>query len=197
MSLILPELRFKPEALEPHISARTLEFHHGKHHKAYVDNGNKLLAGTALEKLSIEEIIRKTAGVAESAGIFNNAAQVWNHSFYWNCIDPNGGGKPHGSAEEMIDRDLGGYDKFVEAFKTAGATQFGSGWAWLVVENGKLKIVKTANADTPLAHGQKAVLTVDVWEHAYYLDYQNRRPDYLTTFTEKLINWDFVNANLK
>lgn len=197
MSLILPELHFKPEALEPHISARTLEFHHGKHHKAYVDNGNKLIAGSAFEKLAVEDIIRKTAGVAESAGIFNNAAQAWNHAFYWNCIDPKGGGKPNGAAAEMIDRDLGGYEKFVEAFKTAGTTQFGSGWAWLVVENGKLKIVKTPNADTPLAHGQKAVLTVDVWEHAYYLDYQNRRPDYLTTFTEKLINWDFVNANLK
>ena len=197
MALTLPTLHFKPAALEPHISARTLEFHHGKHHKAYVDNANKLLAGTEYEHSMVEEIIRNTAGSPDKAGIFNNVAQAWNHSFYWKCIDPKGGGKPSGRIADKIESDLGSYEKFVDAFKNAGATQFGSGWAWLVLERGVLKIVKTANADTPLAHNQIPLLTVDVWEHAYYLDYQNRRPDYLTTFVDKLINWDFVNENLE
>ena len=196
MSMVLPELPFGKDALEPIISARTLEFHYGKHHNAYVTNGNKLIEGTPFAAMSLEEIIRKTAGDASKAGIFNNCAQVWNHSFYWQCIKPGGGGKPTGKIADKIKLDLGGYENFVNEFKNAGATQFGSGWAWLVLEDGKLKITKTANADTPLAHGQKALLTVDVWEHAYYLDYQNRRPDYLSVFVEKLINWDFVNAQL-
>ena len=196
MPLVLPELPFAKDALEPHISTRTLEFHHGKHHNAYVVNGNKLIAGTDLEKADIEEIIKKTAGDSQKAGIFNNAAQVWNHSFYWNCMKPGGGGIPSGKIAEKIKADFGSFEKFLEDFKAAGATQFGSGWAWLVVEGDKLKVIKTANADNPLAQGQKPLLTVDVWEHAYYLDYQNRRPDYLAVFVEKLINWDFVNSLL-
>ena len=196
MAITLMNLPYPKEALEPHISSRTLDFHHGKHHNAYVVNTNNLIKGTELENADLETIIRKSAADPAKAGLFNNAAQVWNHAFYWQCMKPGGGGAPTGAAAKKIDADLGGYSAFVEAFKQAGATQFGSGWAWLVLDNGKLKIVKTANADTPLAHNQKALLTVDVWEHAYYLDYQNRRPDYLTTFVEKLINWDFVNSCL-
>lgn len=196
MSLVLPDLPYAPNALEPHISARTLEFHHGKHHKAYVDNGNKLLEGSDLKGLSMEEIMKKTAGDAGKAGIFNNVAQVWNHSFYWKCIKPGGGGQPTGKIAEKISADFGGFDKFVEEFKNAGATQFGSGWAWLVLDGAKLKVTKTLNAENPLTQGMKPLLTMDVWEHAYYLDYQNRRPDYMATFIDKLINWEFVNANL-
>lgn len=196
MSLILPQLPYALNALEPHISARTLEFHHGKHHQAYVDNGNKLLAGSDLAGQSMEEIMGKTSGDAGKAGIFNNVAQVWNHSFYWQGMKPGGGGPPTGKIAERIKTDLGGFDKFVEEFKNAGATQFGSGWAWLVLADGKLKISKTPNAENPLTQGMKPLLTMDVWEHAYYLDYQNRRPDYMATFLEKLVNWDFVNANL-
>jgi len=196
MAIVLPDLPFAKNALEPHISARTLEFHHDKHHAAYVTNANKMIAGTDLETAKLETIIEKTAGVADKAGIFNNAAQVWNHSFYWECMKPGGGGPPTGKIAKMIDSDLGGYDKFVEAFKNAGATQFGSGWAWLVLDGGTLKITKTPNAATPLVEGHKALLTVDVWEHAYYLDYQNKRPDYLSIFVEHLINWDFVNSLL-
>ncbi|PKN32622.1 MAG: superoxide dismutase [Fe] [Deltaproteobacteria bacterium HGW-Deltaproteobacteria-19] len=197
MALVLPDLPFAKDALAPVISANTLEFHYGKHHRAYVDNGNKLLAGTELENLAPEEILRKVAGDAAKAGIFNNVAQAWNHSFYWKCMKPGGGGKPTGAVADRILATWGSYEKFVEELKNAGATQFGSGWAWLVLDGGALKIVKTANADTPVAHGQKPLLTIDVWEHAYYLDYQNRRPDYLAAFIEKLVNWDFVNANLK
>jgi len=192
----LPELPYGLDALEPHISRQTLEFHYGKHHAAYVTNLNKLIEGGDLEGKSLEEVIVAVAGDASKAGVFNNAAQVWNHSFYWQGMKPGGGGAPGGALAAKIDADLGGFDKFVEAFKAAGATQFGSGWAWLVLDGGSLKITKTANADLPLAHGQKALLTMDVWEHAYYLDYQNRRPDYMTTFLDKLVNWDFVAANL-
>jgi Fe-Mn family superoxide dismutase len=196
MALVLPDLPYAKDALAPVISANTLEFHHGKHHRAYVDNANKLLAGTDLENLSPEEIVRKVAGDAARAGIFNNVAQAWNHSFYWKGMKPGGGGKPTGPVAGMIQAAWGGYEKFVEELKNAGVTQFGSGWAWLVLDGGSLKIVKTANADTPVAHGLKPLLTIDVWEHAYYLDYQNRRPDYLAAFLDKLVNWDFVNANL-
>jgi len=192
----LPALPYDLDALEPHISRATLEFHHGKHHAAYVTNLNNLVAGTDLEGKSLEETITSVAGDAAKAGIFNNAAQVWNHSFYWQCIKAGGGGAPSGELAAKIDADFGSFDAFKEQFKTAGATQFGSGWAWLVLENGTLKVTKTANADLPLAHGQKALLTMDVWEHAYYLDYQNRRPDYMSTFLDKLVNWDFVAANL-
>jgi Fe-Mn family superoxide dismutase len=192
----LPELPYGLDALEPHISRQTLEFHYGKHHAAYVTNLNKLLEGGELEGKSLEEVILAVAGDATKAGIFNNAAQVWNHSFYWQCIKPGGGGAPTGALAEKIAADFGSFEAFVEQFKAAGATQFGSGWAWLVLDGGTLKITKTANADLPLAHGQKALLTMDVWEHAYYLDYQNRRPDYMTTYLDKLVNWDFVAANL-
>ncbi|MCP9934780.1 MULTISPECIES: superoxide dismutase [Cyanophyceae] len=192
----LPELPYGLDALEPHISRSTLEFHHGKHHAAYVTNLNKAIEGGELEGKSLEEVILAVAGDASKAGVFNNAAQVWNHSFYWQCMKPGGGGAPTGALAEKIAADFGSYEAFVEQFKTAGATQFGSGWAWLVLDGGSLKITKTANADLPLAHGQKALLTMDVWEHAYYLDYQNRRPDYMTTYLDKLVNWDFVAANL-
>ncbi|MBE0491914.1 MAG: superoxide dismutase [Sulfurospirillum sp.] len=196
MSLELPTLPYEATALEPHISANTLSFHHGKHHQAYVNNANNLIKGTDLENATVEQIIKTTAGDAQKVGLFNNAAQVWNHSFYWNCMQPNGGGVATGAIAQKIDEDFGSFDAFVTEFKNAAATQFGSGWAWLVLDGGKLKVVKTANADTPLAHGFKALLTVDVWEHAYYLDYQNRRPDYVDTFLNHLVNWDFVNANL-
>ena len=192
----LPALPYDLDALEPHISRSTLEFHHGKHHAAYVTNLNNLVAGTDLEGKSLEDTVTAVAGDAAKAGIFNNAAQVWNHSFYWQGIKPGGGGAPSGELGAKIDADFGSFDAFKDQFKTAGATQFGSGWAWLVLDGGTLKVTKTANADLPLAHGQKALLTMDVWEHAYYLDYQNRRPDYMTTFLDKLVNWDFVAANL-
>jgi Fe-Mn family superoxide dismutase len=196
MAIQLPDLPYAKDGLAPYISSNTLEFHHGKHHRAYVDNMNKLISGTELANESLETIVKKTVGDAAKSGLFNNAAQVWNHSFYWQCMKPNGGGKPNGKVAEKINEAWGSFDKFAEELKNAGVTQFGSGWAWLVLDGGKLKVVKTANADTPIAHGIKPLLTVDVWEHAYYLDYQNRRADYLATFIEKLINWDFVNANL-
>jgi Fe-Mn family superoxide dismutase len=196
MAIQLPDLPYAKDGLAPYISANTLEFHHGKHHRAYVDNTNKLIAGTELANESLETIIKKTVVDAAKSGLFNNAAQVWNHSFYWQCMKPNGGGKPAGKVADQINETWGSFDKFAEDLKNAGVTQFGSGWAWLVMDGGKLKVTKTANADTPIAHGVKPLLTVDVWEHAYYLDYQNRRPDYLATFIENLINWDFVKANL-
>jgi Fe-Mn family superoxide dismutase len=196
MNIILPDLPYAKDALAPYISANTLEFHHGKHHKTYVDNANKLLAESDLANDSLESIIKKTAGDPSKIGIFNNVAQVWNHSFYWQCMHPNGGGIPTGAVASKINAVWGSFEKFAEEFKNAGLTQFGSGWAWLVIENDQLKIVKTANADNPIAHGQKPLLTVDVWEHAYYLDYQNRRADYLNVFVEKLINWNFVNICL-
>jgi Fe-Mn family superoxide dismutase len=196
MAHTLPALPYGLDALEPHISRQTLEFHHGKHHAAYVANLNKLIEGTDLESKSLDEVILAVAGDASKAGVFNNAAQVWNHTFYWQGIKPGGGGAPTGALADKITADFGSYEKLVEELKAAGATQFGSGWAWLVLENGTLKVTKTGNADLPLAHGQKALLTIDVWEHAYYLDYQNRRPDYINTFLAKLVNWDFAAANL-
>ena len=196
MTLELPPLPYDQKALEPHISANTLSFHYGKHHQAYVTNYNNLVKDTALAGKALEDVIKEVAGDSSKVGIFNNGAQVWNHTFFWNSMKPNGGGKPSGELASKIDADLGGYDKFIADFKTAGTTQFGSGWAWLVLDGGKLAITKTANADTPLAHGQKALFTIDVWEHAYYLDYQNRRPDFLAVVLEKLVNWDFVAKNL-
>ena len=197
MAIMLPELPYAQNALEPVISARTLEFHHGKHHNAYVTNANNLIKGTDLEALDMETIIAKTAGDANKVGIFNNTAQAFNHSFYWKCMKPGGGGTPTGPIAEKINKAFGSYEKFADAFKTAGVTQFGSGWAWLVQEGNDVKIMKTLNADTPLAHGLNPLLTADVWEHAYYLDYQNMRPTYLAAFLDKLVNWDFVNGNLK
>ncbi|MEQ9367206.1 MAG: superoxide dismutase [Leptospirales bacterium] len=196
MAITLPELPYAQNALEPYITANTLSFHYGKHHNAYVTNLNKMLEGSPLANESLEKIITEVKGDASKAGVFNNAAQVWNHTFYWNSMKPGGGGKPTGALADRIDKDFGGYDKFAEEFKTAAATQFGSGWAWLVEDGGKLAIMKTANADLPLAHGKKALLTIDVWEHAYYLDFQNKRPDYIGTFLDKLVNWDFAAKNL-
>ncbi|MBE0503555.1 MAG: superoxide dismutase [Desulfuromonadales bacterium] len=196
MPITLPALPFAPNALEPHISARTFEFHHGKHHKAYVDNTSKLIEGTDLADKALEAIIQAAAADPSKKGLFNNAAQVWNHSFFWQCLKLGGGGKPSGKIAAKIDAELGGYDKFAADFKNAGVTQFGSGWAWLVLKEGKLAIVSSANAETPLTQGLKPLLVADVWEHAYYLDYQNRRPDFLQAFLDHLVNWDFVNANL-
>jgi len=196
MAITLPQLPFEKDALAPYISANTLDFHYGKHHKAYVDNLNKLIEGTELATKSLEEIIKIAAKDSAKAGIFNNAAQVWNHSFYWQCLKKAGGGAPTGAVAEKIKATWGNFEKFADDLKNAGITQFGSGWAWLISEGNELKITKTANADTPIAHGQKPLLTIDVWEHAYYIDYQNRRPDYLSAVIQNLINWDFVNANL-
>lgn len=195
MAYQLPTLPFDYTALEPCISKSTLEFHHDIHHAAYVNNFNNAVAGTDLDSKSLEEVITITATNPSQAGIFNNAAQAWNHSFYWQCIKPEGGGIPSGALADKIVADFGSFDKFVEAFKTAGATQFGSGWAWLVLDNGTLKVTKTGNADNPLTVGQIPLLTMDVWEHAYYLDYQNKRPDYISDFLGKLVNWDFVAEN--
>jgi Fe-Mn family superoxide dismutase len=195
MAFELPALPYAENALEPHYSAKTISFHHGKHHKTYVDNLNKLVAGSDLEGKSLEAIILALAGNSQRAGIFNNAAQVWNHTFFWHSMKP-GGGKPQGEVASKLTQAFGGYEKFVEQFKTAAVGRFGSGWAWLVAEGGALKIVSTANADTPMTSRQTALLTVDVWEHAYYLDYQNRRPDFVQAFLDHLVNWDFVAGNL-
>lgn len=197
--ITLPDLPYAKNALEPHISAETLEFHHDKHHAAYVNKLNELLPGSGLEGKELDEIIKATAGDSSKANIFNQAAQVWNHTFYWNCLTANGGGEPTGDLKAKIEEAFGSYAKFREEFKNAAVSQFGSGWAWLVADSvgGQLSIIKTANADTPLAHNQVAVLTCDVWEHAYYIDYRNRRPDYVDTFLDKLVNWDYANAKYK
>ncbi|HAX91990.1 MAG TPA: superoxide dismutase [Fe] [Rhodospirillaceae bacterium] len=196
MTFELPPLPYAKEALEPHISARTFEFHHGKHHQAYVTNLNNLIKGTPLASASLEEIIKQTAKDEANVGIFNNAAQVWNHTFFWNSMKPQGGGAPAGALEGKMMAAFGSLESFKEQFKAAGVGQFGSGWVWLVEEAGALKIIKTPNAVTPLAIGLTPLVTCDVWEHAYYLDYQNRRPDFLQTFIDHLINWDFVAANM-
>lgn len=196
MAYELPALPYAYTALEPYISKSTLEFHHDKHHAAYVNNYNAAVKDTEWDSKPIEEVIKAIAGDASKAGVFNNAAQAWNHSFYWNSIKPGGGGAPSGALADKITADFGSFEAFVDEIKKAGATQFGSGWAWLVLDQGTLKVTKTGNADNPLTAGQTPLLTVDVWEHAYYLDYQNRRPDYLSDFLSKLVNWDFVAANL-
>ena len=196
MAVQLPSLPYAETALEPHYSAKTISFHYGKHHKAYVDNLNKLTAGTPLDGKSLEEMVAASAGDASRVGVFNNSAQVWNHTFFWSCMKPAGGGRPAGEIAKRIDGAFGSYEKFAEQFKTAAVGRFGSGWGWLVLDGGALKIVSTANADTPMASKQTALLTVDVWEHAYYLDYQNRRPDFVQAFLDHLVNWDFVAANL-
>jgi len=196
MSVPYPDLPYTKEALEPYISARTFEFHYGKHHKAYVDNANKMLEGSDLAGKDLVAIIQAAAKDPAKKGLFNNTAQAWNHAFFWQCMKKDGGGKPGGRIAERITADFGSYEKFAESFKNAGATLFGSGWAWLVEKGGKLEIMQGANADTPIAQGIKPLLVVDVWEHAYYLDYQNRRPDFLQAFIDHLINWDFVNTNL-
>jgi Fe-Mn family superoxide dismutase len=192
MAFTLPNLPYAKDALAPHMSAETLEFHHGKHHAAYVTNLNKLLEGKPEAEKSLEDVILGSDG-----GVFNNAAQVWNHTFFWNGMKPNGGGQPTGDVLAAITRDFGSFDKFKEEFSNAAMTQFGSGWAWLVVDGGKLSVMKTGNADLPMKHGKKALLTCDVWEHAYYIDYRNLRAKFVETFLNHLVNWDFVAENLK
>jgi Fe-Mn family superoxide dismutase len=195
MPFTLPELPYDFSALEPHISARTLEFHYKKHHQGYVTKLNELVQGQDLANRSLEEVIKKTAGDSSKVAIFNNAAQVWNHTFYWHCMTNQGTGVPPSIIKAQIDANFGSLEQFKKEFKEAAITQFGSGWAWLIADQEKLKIIKTGNADLPLAHGQQALLTCDVWEHAYYLDYQNRRMDYVDIFMNELINWDFVEKN--
>lgn len=194
MAITLPPLPYAYDALAPHL--KDLSYHYDKHHRGYVNNLNKLIEGTSFATLDLESIIQAAAGQSQHVGIFNNAAQVWNHTFYWSCMKPRGGGVPSGPITSALERAFGGYDGFVDAFSQAATTQFGSGWAWLVADAaGVLSIMKTGNADLPLVHGKKALLTCDVWEHAYYLDYQNRRADYVDVFLKHLINWDFVAEN--
>jgi len=192
----LPPLPFDKSSLEPHMSVRTLEFHHGKHHQAYVTALNGLVKDTPLAAKPLEAIIKETVGDAAKAGVFNNAAQIWNHTFFWHSMKPQGGGAPSGDIASAIDGAFGGLDKFKEMFKQAATTQFGSGWAWLVVSRSELRVVKTPNAICPIVDGEIPLVTCDVWEHAYYLDYQNRRADFVQTFLDNLVNWDFAAANL-
>ncbi|EKQ69800.1 superoxide dismutase [Leptolyngbyaceae cyanobacterium JSC-12] len=197
MAFEQPPLPFAKDALEPYgMKAETFDYHYGKHHKAYVDNLNKMTEGTDLATMSLEDVIQVTYKDASKQGVFNNAAQVWNHTFFWNCLKPGGGGAPTGELAERINKDFGSFDKFKEEFSNAAATQFGSGWAWLVEDNGTLKVTKTPNAVNPIAEGQKPLLTLDVWEHAYYIDFRNARPAFIANFLDKLVNWDFVAANL-
>ncbi|MDD5644795.1 MAG: superoxide dismutase [bacterium] len=193
----LPPLPYGENALEPVISAKTISFHYGKHHKAYIDNLNKLATGTEYEDMPLEKIIVETAGKPDKAAIFNNAAQAWNHEFFWNSLNPNGGGEPPAALKEKIEASFGSLDACKKELAAAATTQFGSGWAWLALDGDKIKVIKTGNADTPLAKGMKPLLTIDVWEHAYYLDYQNKRADYVNAVLDKLVNWDFAADNLK
>lgn len=193
---VLPPLPYPDHALSPYISAQTIGFHYGKHHQGYVNKLNELVIGTPLADQSLSTVITATAGKAEHAAIFNNAAQTWNHTFYWNSLRAKGGGKPTGALAEAIENSFGAFDTFKAEFLKMAMSQFGSGWAWLVKDGDKLVLTKTGNADTPIAHGQKPLLTIDVWEHAYYLDYQNQRADYVTAVLENLINWDFAHQNL-
>lgn len=197
MAYTLPPLPYDESALAPYISAETLSFHYGKHHKGYVDNLNKLVAGTEAEQLPLEELIKSVHGQPDKAGIFNNAAQIWNHTFYWNSLKPGGGGEPTGTLAEMIKDSFGSYEEFKKQIVQAGTTQFGSGYAWLVQDGDKLMVTKTPNAETPLTDPTKVpLLTFDVWEHAYYIDYQNRRPDYENAVVDNLFNWEFAEKNL-
>jgi len=193
----LPPLPYAQDALEPYVSARTMSFHHGKHHQAYVENLNKLVAGTPLATQTLESIVRESAGAADRAALFNNAAQAWNHTFFWHSMKPGGGGKPSGRLSALIEKSFGTFDNFKSAFTNAAVGQFGSGWVWLVQEGDSVKIVASSNADTPVAHGQTPLLTCDVWEHAYYLDYQNRRKDFVVVFLDHLVNWPFAESQLK
>jgi Fe-Mn family superoxide dismutase len=195
-AITLPPLPYADNALDPVISANTLGFHYGKHHKAYVDNLNSLIAGAPLEGQPLESTILESAGKADQAGVFNNSAQIWNHTFDWNSLKPNGGGTPPAQLAKLIERDFGSLDALKKELATAATTQFGSGWAWLASDNGKLVVTKTSNAELPMTRGQQALLTIDVWEHAYYLDYQNRRPDYANAVIDKLLNWQFAADNL-
>ena len=195
-SISLPALPYPQNALDPVISANTLGFHYGKHHKTYVDTLNKLIAGTEFADMPLEQIVRATAGKSAHTAIFNNAAQAWNHTFYWRSMKPKGGGEPPAAVKRLLESSFGSVESCKKELATAATGQFGSGWAWLVQDGGKLKVVKTGNADTPLTGSAKPLLTVDVWEHAYYLDYQNRRVDYVNSLLEKLLNWEFAAENL-
>jgi len=195
-NIMLPRLPFPDNALEPVISANVIGFHYGKHHKGYVDNLNRLVAGTEFADLTLEKIITETAGKTDKTAIFNNAAQTWNHTFYWRSLKPRGGGDPPASFKQKIEISFGSLDACKKELANAAISQFGSGWAWLVHDDGKLKVVRTGNADVPMTIGMKPLLTIDVWEHAYYLDYQNRRTDYVNAVLDKLINWDFASENL-
>ncbi|HEX5420022.1 MAG TPA: superoxide dismutase [Gammaproteobacteria bacterium] len=188
----LPPLPWAENALSPAISKNTIEFHYGKHHQAYVNNLNKLVAGTDLADLSLEDLVRRVVGKADKTGVFNNGAQVWNHTFYWNSLSPEKA-QPSSALRSKLDESFGGLDQFKQQFAQAAGARFGSGWAWLVADGGKLAIETTSNADTPMAHGKHCLLTVDVWEHAYYLDYQNRRPDYLKSVLDSVLNWRFAS----
>ena len=191
MAFELPPLPYAKDALAPHMSAETLEFHHGKHHQAYVTNLNKMIEGTEFENAELTDIIMRSEG-----GVFNNAAQTWNHTFFWNSMKPNGGGAPTGEVADAINSAFGSYEEFRNKFSEAAATQFGSGWAWLVDSGSGLEVMKTPNADLPMKHGAKALLTLDVWEHAYYIDFRNARPNYISTWLDNLVNWDFVAQNM-
>ena len=192
MAFELPDLPYDYNALAPHIGAETMELHHSRHHKTYVDKLNGLIDGTPLADKTLDEIVQATFDDADKAGVFNNAGQAWNHNLFWQCLTPSGGGRPDESLGRQIDADFGSYDEFRKAFKEAATGQFGSGWAWLVLDNGKLKVTATPNAVTPIVHGQHPLLALDVWEHAYYLDYRNKRPDYIDAFLDGVVNWSFA-----
>jgi Fe-Mn family superoxide dismutase len=196
MSFELPSLSYANDALAPYMSAETLDFHHGKHHQTYVTNLNNLLKDNELQGASLEDIVIKSSKDASMAGIFNNAGQHWNHILFWQCMKPNGGGSIPSELETRLNSDFGSIDQFKEAFIQAGTTQFGSGWAWLAINNGKLVVTKSANASNPLVDGMKPILGCDVWEHSYYIDYRNKRPDYLKAFLDSLVNWEFVASQL-
>jgi Fe-Mn family superoxide dismutase len=194
--LTLPPLPYAENALEPVISAKTLSFHHGKHHKNYVDTTNKLIVGTELADLPLEQIVTSTAGKPGRATIFNNAAQAWSHTFYWQCLRAKGGGEPPAALKRKMEEAFGSVDACKKELGAAAVAQFGSGWAWLVLEGAKLKVLKTGNAETPITQGAKPLFTIDIWEHAYYLDYQNRRADHVSALIDKLANWEFAAQNL-
>ena len=196
MTFELPGLPYANDALAPYMSSETLDFHHGKHHQTYVTNLNNLVKDTDMQDSSLEEIVVKSSKDSSMAGIFNNAGQHWNHILFWQCMKPNGGGSMPSELESRITSDLGGIDQFKEAFIQAGTTQFGSGWAWLAIDNGKLVVTKSPNASNPLVDGMKPILGCDVWEHSYYIDYRNKRPDYLKAFLDSLVNWEFVASQL-
>jgi Fe-Mn family superoxide dismutase len=196
MTFELPSLPYANDALAPYMSSETLDFHHGKHHQTYVTNLNNLVKDTDMKDSSLEEIVVKSSKDSSMAGIFNNAGQHWNHILFWQCMKPNGGGSMPSELESRITSDLGGLDQFKEAFIQAGTTQFGSGWAWLAIDNGKLVVTKSPNASNPLVDGMKPILGCDVWEHSYYIDYRNKRPDYLKAFLDSLVNWEFVASQL-
>ena len=196
MTFELPSLPYANDALAPYMSSETLDFHHGKHHQTYVTNLNNLVKDTDMKDSSLEEIVVKSSKDSSMAGIFNNAGQHWNHILFWQCMKPNGGGSMPSELQSRITSDLGGIDQFKEAFIQAGTTQFGSGWAWLAIDNGKLVVTKSPNASNPLVDGMKPILGCDVWEHSYYIDYRNKRPDYLKAFLDSLVNWEFVASQL-